>query len=157
MGLPDNYKLLELEEAGFTHLQIAKQYGTTRQAVTYRFGEKLQMKKRAHFQEVTSLMPWDVASHPAKARLKQQAAFLGLRAYLRHRLDMEVSPRSAQAMKAFLNHVSNGEVLAVGATGAHYVRREATDGNLVIRWPADVPRHDEQLELFALEVPVQED
>ncbi|WP_030386517.1 hypothetical protein [Streptomyces sp. NRRL S-241] len=157
MGLPDNYELLALDEAGFTHEQIAAQYKVTRQAVTWRFDHHLKIKKRAHFQEVTSLMPWDVAAHPAKARLKQQAAFLGLRAYLRSRLDMEVSPRSAQAMKAFLNRVANGEVLAVGPMGAHYVPREPADGNLVVRWPADAPRHEERLELFELQVSEQND
>ncbi|MFD8886436.1 hypothetical protein ACFV0H_28565 [Streptomyces erythrochromogenes] len=151
MGLPDNYELLALEEAGLSHQEIADKYHVTRQAVTWRFDNHLKIKKRAHFQEVTALMPWDVASHPAKDRLKQQAAFLGLRAYLRKRLDMDVSARSAQAMRAFLNRVSNGEVLAVGVTGAHYVPREAADGNLVIRWPADEPRPEERLELFELE------
>ncbi|MFB7782057.1 hypothetical protein ACFC1D_04970 [Streptomyces vinaceus] len=155
MGLPDNYRLLALEEAGLSHQQIADRYNVTRQAVTWRFDNHLKIKKRAHFQEVTSLMPWDVASHPAKDRLKGQAAFLGLRAYLRRRLDMEVSPRSEQALKAFLNRVSHGEVLAVGDTGAHYVSREAADGNLVIRWPAGVPRYEERVELFQLELPEQ--
>lgn len=149
MNLPDNAELLKLEEAGLTHQEIAERYGVTRQAVTWRFNDMGEFK-RGKLQDVTEAMPWALSDHPAKKALWKQAAFLGLRAFLRERLGMDVSDRSRQALKAFLNRVENGEVLTVEDRGACYVARDRDlDGDLAIRWPADVPK-DERVELFEL-------
>jgi hypothetical protein len=98
---------------------------------------------------VAAVLPWDVANHPAKERLWSQQPYLGLRAFLRDRMGLEVSPRSQIALRAFLNHVRAGDVLALDdAQGAHYVPQDpAKDGALVIRWPEGVPR-DERVGFF---------
>ncbi|MGW2919511.1 hypothetical protein ACWDBF_16810 [Streptomyces angustmyceticus] len=148
--LPDNVDLLKLEEAGLTHAEIAKQYNVTRQAVTWRF-TNMGEYKRGPLQDVTANLPWDLANHPAKEKLWRQQPFLGLRAFVRERLGAEVSPRSQLALRAFLNRVEKGEVLAVDAAkGAHYVDRDPLrDGSLVIRWPDEVPK-DGRAMLFEL-------
>ncbi|MFF8367863.1 hypothetical protein ACF05W_03410 [Streptomyces lydicus] len=148
--LPDNVGLLKLEEAGLTHAEIAEQYNVTRQAVTWRFNNMGEYK-RGPLGDVTAKLPWDLANHPAKAKLRNQQPFLGLRAFLRERLGVEVSARSQLALRAFLNRVEKGEVLAVDdVLGAHYVKRDPVrDGSLVIRWPAGVEK-DDRVSLFEL-------
>jgi hypothetical protein len=148
--LPDNAELLKLEAAGLTHSEIAKKYGVSRQAVTKRFNDMGEYR-RGPLQDVTAVLPWDVANHPAKAKLWRQQPYVGLRALLRERMGAEVSPRSRAALRAFLNHVQNGEVLNLDdVQGAHYVPRDPErDGSLVVRWPEGVPQ-DERTPLFHL-------
>ncbi|MDQ1016682.1 hypothetical protein QFZ43_003231 [Streptomyces afghaniensis] len=147
--LPDNAKLLMLDAAGLTHAQIADEYKVSRQAVTKRFnamGEYSQASNR----EVTAALPWDLRSHPAKGRLKDSEEYLGLRAFLRERMNLPVSPRSRLALKSFMNHIERGEVFDLDQVkGVRYVRRERRDGSLVIRWPEGVPQ-DERTALFRL-------
>jgi hypothetical protein len=147
--LPDNAKLLMMEAAGMTHAQIAETYKVSRQAVTKRFnamGEYSQASNR----EVTAVIPWDLRNHPGKHRLKDSEEYQGLRAFLRERMGLPVSPRSRLALKWFMNHVESGEVLTLDAErGVRYVPREERDGSLVIRWPEDEPQ-DERTALFRL-------
>ncbi|WP_338781754.1 hypothetical protein [Streptomyces sp. DG1A-41] len=134
-----------------THQEIADIYGVTRQAVTKRFNLDMGEYKRGRLQDVTKALPWDLAAHPAKSKLKDQESFLGLRAFLRAKLGITLSDRSKQALRAFLNHIMSGEVLTLDdAQGARYVRRDVRDiPDLVIRWPEDVPR-DDRMGLFRL-------
>ncbi|MGN7135816.1 hypothetical protein [Streptomyces pseudogriseolus] len=136
------------EAAGLSHEQIAEMYGVTRQAVTKRFGDMGEYR-RAQFQDVNALLPWDVAHHPLKHKLKQQSGYLGLRAFLRKQLGQTLSPRSQAAMRRFLAHVEAGEVLDLDEIqGAHFVKTDQMrDGSLVVRWPLGVPK-DERSELF---------
>ncbi|MFI2909447.1 hypothetical protein ACG2OD_14475 [Streptomyces sp. PDY-4] len=122
------------------YAQIAAKYGVSRQAVTKRFNDMGEFR-RGEVKTVTAVLPWDVANHPAKAKLANQTAFLGLRAYLRLRLGEKLSARSQTALRIFLQHIEAGEVLELDSVqGARYVERDPeTDGSLVIRWPEGVP------------------
>ncbi|MFD8018933.1 hypothetical protein ACFV6G_00690 [Streptomyces lavendulae] len=151
--LPDNVQLLMLQEAGKTHQEIADEYHTTRQAVTWRFNE-MEKYSRGPLRQVTESIPWDISDRDLKRKVWKQEPYMGLRAFVQSRLGAEVGRRAELALKAFRNRVSRGEVLALDAErGVHYVSREPADGNLVIRWPADMPQDDEQVKLFELEAP----
>ncbi|MGI5196946.1 hypothetical protein ACQEVY_25505 [Streptomyces sp. CA-288835] len=141
--LPDNAELLKKVEAGMTHEDIAKEYGVSHQAVTKHFNSMGEYRKGPQ-SDVTSVLPWDLSNHPQKQKISCQRSFLGLRAFLRERMGLEVSRRSQQDLRAFLNHVERGEVLELDdAEGARYVQRDPVrDGSLVIRWPAKVPKGD---------------
>lgn len=148
--LPDNAKLLLLEAAGLSHEQIAKKYGVSRQAVTKRFNDMGEYR-RAHWQDATGLLPWDIARHPDKAKIRRQTAYAGLRAFLRKQLGQTLSPRSQETLRQFLDHINSGEVLELDSVqGVRYVQRDPErDGSLVIRWPEGVPR-DERIAYFHL-------
>ncbi|MBT2609874.1 hypothetical protein J7I97_16700 [Streptomyces sp. ISL-87] len=150
--LPSDHELLKLREANLTHGAIAKRFGVSRQAVTRLYNGQ-DIRTRQGLQEVTDVLPWSLDTHPAKKKLASQAAYLGLRAYLRVQLGQEISPRSEQARRAFLNRITSGrEVLAVEEDGAHYVPRAADGGHgLIIQWPAEVPLTERDLELFSFD------
>ncbi|MEV6419047.1 helix-turn-helix domain-containing protein [Streptomyces sp. NPDC051662] len=151
--LPDNAELLKREALGMSRAEIAAEFGVSRQAVAKRFND-MGKYSRGPIQDVTAALPWDIANHPAKKKLWAQQPYLGLRAFLRQRMGAEVSQRSQLALRAFLNHVVQGEVLDLHETqGAHYVPRDPErDGELVIRWPRSVPLDDERKALFRLKV-----
>ncbi|MGW0575789.1 hypothetical protein ACWD25_07420 [Streptomyces sp. NPDC002920] len=154
--LPDNAELLKLEEAGVSHAEIAAEYGVSRQAVTKLYNNMGTYLTEPVVQDVTSALPWDLAKLPAKSKLRDQDAYIGLRAFLRQQMGAEVSPRSQVSLRAFLNHVADGEVLELHRDhGARWVKRDPVrDGSLVIRWPEDVPQ-DHRTDFFRLR-PVQE-
>ncbi|MEU9404764.1 hypothetical protein AB0E08_03475 [Streptomyces sp. NPDC048281] len=148
--LPDNAELLKLEEAGLSHAEIAAMHDVSRQAVTKLFNNMGEYV-RGPVQAITDALPWDIAALPAKDRLRDQDAYIGLRAFVREQLGADVSPRSQVSLRAFLNHIANGEVLELDPNhGARYVKRDPQrDESLVIRWPAEVPR-DARTDLFRL-------
>ncbi|MFJ3634642.1 hypothetical protein [Streptomyces sp. NPDC090112] len=151
--LPDNVQLLMLQEAGKSHQEIADEYRTTRQAVTWRFNE-MEKYSRGPLKQVTESIPWDISDRDLKRKVWKQEPYMGLRAYVQTRLGAEVGPRAELALKAFRNRIARGEVLALDPVrGVHYVPRDPSDGNLVIRWPADVPRDDDRAALFELPQP----
>ncbi|MGW1673278.1 hypothetical protein [Streptomyces sp. NPDC002324] len=141
--LPGDTELLKLEEAGLTHSEIGKRYGVSRQAVTKRFNA-MGKYVRAAYRDATAVLPWDLASHPARDSLRKDESFMGLRAFVREQMGAEVSERSALALRTFHNHIKAGEVLDLDPVqGACWVRREdERDGSLVIRWPEGVPRDE---------------
>lgn len=164
MALPDNLQLLKHEEQGMTHQEIADLYRVTRQAVTYRFNAMGEYK-RGNLSGVSESLPWDFSAYPPELKRKiwSQDTFLGLRTYVRLQLGETVSRRAQLSLRAFLNRVRSGDVLAVDMErGAHYVPRDVVrDGSLVVRWPEGVPR-DHRVSLLQLppeaeaDAPVQE-
>ncbi|MFD7605166.1 hypothetical protein ACFWAN_32625 [Streptomyces mirabilis] len=139
---------MKLEEAGFSHAEIARRYDVSRQAVTKLYNNMGEYS-RGPVRDITDALPWDIARHPAKEKFRDQDAYIGLRAFLRLKLGAEVSRRSQVSLSTFLNHVQNGEVLELHPVhGARYVKRDPMiDGSLVIRWPEDVPQ-DDRVDLF---------
>ncbi|MEU6389975.1 hypothetical protein [Streptomyces sp. NPDC046939] len=141
--------MLQLEAAGYSHSDIGKMFGVSRQAVTLRFnlmGKYVQAARR----DVSAVLPWDLSRHPASSKLKDSEAYIGLRALVRQRLGMELSNRGQLALRTFLNHIRAGEVLSLHAVhGFKWEPWDAEqDGDFVIRWPEEVPR-DQNAELFA--------
>ncbi|MFJ8930609.1 hypothetical protein ACIRLA_28900 [Streptomyces sp. NPDC102364] len=147
--LPESdLELLKLEAAGHTHREIGAKFGVSRQAVTLRFnqmGEYVQAARK----DVSAVLPWDLSQHPASSKLKDSEAYIGLRAFVRQRLGLELSARGQLSLKTFLNHVRAGEILSLHAV--HGFEWEpwdsARDGDIVIRWPEGVPR-DKNAELL---------
>ncbi|MEU5577793.1 hypothetical protein ABZ791_10675 [Streptomyces huasconensis] len=143
----EDIELLKLEALGLSYVEIAKQYGVSRQAVQKRFG-LMGVYVRAAHRSVTEILPWDLSDHPAKDKIKRSESFMGLRAFIRKRVGAEVSDRSELALRTFMNHVRADEVLHLDpVTGPVWVRRNSKDGTMVIRWPEDVTR-DERVQLF---------
>ncbi|GGU71487.1 hypothetical protein GCM10010275_02000 [Streptomyces litmocidini] len=151
--LPEDSELLKLEAAGFTHAEIGAQFGVSRQAVTKRFNA-MGRYARQEYRNVTPILPWDLATHPAKGAISKDHSMMGLRAFLRQRMNSKVTARSELALRSFWTHVQAGEVLDLDPVqGLRWVRRDdKRDGSLVIRWPEGVPQ-DERTELFRFHAP----
>lgn len=141
--LPSDYELLKLVAANWTTQQIADRYGVTRQGVEYRL-HNLNIRKKGPKSLITSILPWDITNHPKKRSLTNQAPFRGLRYFLQKRKGERLSNRAELDLRAFLNHVRDGKVLALDdSRGFVMVPREPRDGNLVVRWPEGVPQGPE--------------
>jgi hypothetical protein len=146
--LPEDSELLKLEAAGFTHAEIGAQFGVSRQAVTKRFNA-MDRYARQEYRDITPMLPWDLTTHPAKDAISKDESMIGLRAFLRQRMNTKVTKRSELALHVFWFHIKAGEVLDLDPVqGVRWVQRdEKRDGSLVIRWPEGVPQ-DERTELF---------
>ncbi|MGW0087839.1 hypothetical protein ACWDWS_02290 [Streptomyces sp. NPDC003328] len=141
-ALPSDFELQKLLSAGRTEVEIANMYGVTQQAVSYRM-QNMQIARKGPKAPVTSALPWNLASHPDKRRLVNQAPFRGLRYFLQKRMGESLSERAELDLRAFLNRVRDGHVLAlIAGDGFKYVPREPQDLDLVIRWPDDIPRNE---------------
>ncbi|WP_145500896.1 hypothetical protein [Streptomyces sp. CFMR 7] len=146
-GLPDNLTLQKLLMQKLTPDEIAKRYGVTRAAVTYRMRHHLKTYTYTTKSPVLSQMPWDLADLPNRAELMVVGSFRGLRRLVAHRLDGQAPDLY---MRAFLNRVARGEVLALVDGEWAYVPRSEEDGDLVVRWPDGAPAPTEiQKQLFA--------
>lgn len=139
-ALPESdLELQQLLSAGLTGVEIARSYHVTPEAVYKRF-DKMGIKHKGPESPVTAVLPWDIANHPEKRRLTNQAPFRGLRYYLMRRMGQSLSERAEADLKAFLNRVRNGDVLELAeGAGFRYVSRQPSDGRLVIRWPDGIP------------------
>jgi hypothetical protein len=154
--LPSDAELLKKEAAGLSHAEIAAEFGVTRQAVTKRFN-LMDRYARQEYRDVAKVLPWDLASLPAKDVIHNDESFMGLRAFVRQRMGAEVSARSRLALRTFMNHVEAGEVLTLDPVqGVRWVSRGSEgDEPLVIRWPEGEPR-DDRTALFRF-TPAQSD
>jgi len=137
--LPDHLELAKLTAAGMTQEEIAARYGVSQSAVSAKLTRNNRYAKGAQ-SPVSSALPWNIANHPEKRRITNQAAFRGLRYLVRQRMGDTLTERAFKDLRNFLDHVREGEVLALGVDGFEYVPRRETDGELVIRWPEGVPR-----------------
>ncbi|WP_369272402.1 hypothetical protein AB5J55_22560 [Streptomyces sp. R11] len=146
--LPSDAELLKKEAAGLSHAEIAAEFGVTRQAVTKRFN-LMDRYARQEYRDVAKVLPWDLASLPAKDVIHNDESFMGLRAFVRQRMGAEVSVRSQLALRTFLNHLNAGEVLTLDPVqGVQWVKRDPQrDGPLAIRWPEGEP-WDDRTDLF---------
>jgi hypothetical protein len=132
--------LQKLLSAGKTASEIAAIYGVRVSTVSMRLS-KMNIRLIGPGSPITDALPWDIAQHPDKKRLTNQAPFRGLRYYLRKRMGESLSERAELDLRAFLNRVRDGHVLAlVEGDGFTYVPREGRDGRLVVRWPEGVPQ-----------------
>lgn len=146
-GLPDNLTLNKLLMQNLTPAQIAARYGVTPEAVTYRMRNHLGIHTYAERSPALSQMPWDLAALPDRAALMLVGPFRGLRRLVTHRLDGQ---KPDLYLRAFLNAVERGNVLALVGGRWAYVPRCEADGDLVVRWPEGAPAPTEiQKRLFA--------
>ncbi|MFI2031387.1 hypothetical protein [Streptomyces buecherae] len=145
-GLPDDETLRKLL-ATMGRAEIAKQYGVSPQAVSYRrglFNENLKGRNA----RLNRLLPWDLSEHPKRREFMDQYSFRGLRAYMRERNGEELGGSARSDRKSFVNHIRGGEVIALDLElGFIYVPRESRDDSLVVRWPSDVPLPKESADL----------
>jgi transcriptional regulator with XRE-family HTH domain len=128
--------------------QIGKDFGVSRQYISYLYNQAAQ-GARPTAPMIKDLLPWDIASHPAKARIGRQEPYVGLRAFLRQQLGEELSARSRVSLNGFYRHLREHKVLELSADGLSWVPRRPEDGNLVVRWPKEAEM-DGRAEFFQL-------
>ncbi|MFC4501737.1 MULTISPECIES: hypothetical protein [Streptomyces] len=148
-ALPESdLELRKLLSAGFNGEAIAARYNVGPSAVYNRFN-RMGISLKGPGSPVSSALPWDIARHPDKRRLTNQAPFRGLRYFLQKRMGEKLSERAELDLRAFLNKVRSGYVLALqDDVGFAYVPREDRDGNLVVRWPTRIREDDPRATLF---------
>ncbi|MEU3278182.1 hypothetical protein [Streptomyces antibioticus] len=139
-ALPESdLEIYQLLASGRSVLDIAKMFGVSESAVYQRLW-KMGIRKNGPKSPIGNSLPWDIVNHPDKAKLINQAPFRGLRYFLQKKLGEQLSARAERDLRAFLGHVRAGEVLALQADGFVWVPRTSSDGDLVVRWPAGVPK-----------------
>lgn len=138
----------KLLSAGWDQERIGERFGVDQSAVSHRLG-RMGIRLKGPQSKTTAALPWNLADHPDKRRLVNQAPFRGLRYFLRKRDGQELTERAEKDLKAFLNRIQEGQVLALlDGAGFAYVPREDGDGDLVVRWPEGAPRDPQRLSPF---------
>ncbi|MFI5877546.1 hypothetical protein ACIBAH_35005 [Streptomyces sp. NPDC051445] len=143
-ALPESdLELQKLLSAGMNGVEIASIYGVDETAVYHRL-RTMNIHLKGPNSPVASVLPWDIANHPDKRRLTNQAPFRGLRYYLQAQMGEKLSERAQLDLRAFLNRVRDGHVLALlDGQGFTYVPRTPEDRNLVVRWPKSAKGGDQ--------------
>ncbi|WJV49925.1 hypothetical protein [Streptomyces flavofungini] len=137
--LPDDSTLIELSLADYSDTDIARMYGVTQQAVTKRLAAMNIQRRGAKGASsiVARYLPWDISGRDDVKRLNNQAAYTGLRYFIREKLEGRLTPRGEFAVGVFKRNLMKGFVVDFDdAEGFVYRERRKEDGNLVVRWPS---------------------
>ncbi|MFB8199404.1 hypothetical protein [Kitasatospora purpeofusca] len=146
--LPSDSELSEMFIKGRTDTEIAKEFGTTRQAVSYK-RSRLGYNVRPFSTRANDLISrvWKVQVLPDKApgSHNQTGPMQALRVWLRLQLgDPSLSEKQRRAASGFEDRLRRELVVLAydrqSVKGFYYLPREPGDGQLVIRWPEGVPR-----------------
>ncbi|MET8702722.1 hypothetical protein ABZW10_28250 [Kitasatospora sp. NPDC004723] len=154
--LPSDSELSERFIKGKTDSEIAAEFGTTRQAVSYQ-RNKLGFQVRPFVTRANDIISrvWKVQVLPDSqpGSHHQTSLSQSLRVWLRLQLgDPSLSARQRQAAINFETRLREQHVVLVYDPdgGFDLVPREPTDGDSVIRWPDQRPRDPEAVKYLSL-------
>ena len=140
--LPDNTGLMKLYREGFTDKEIAGMFDVTFQAVNKRL-TAMGIRRAPYVNAATAIVEaaWPVVD-TSRSRFTGLSRGRLLWCFLRWRLgDPGLSERQLQDAKRFSRTIrSRGVVMSLDPVGAQpwpYLPRQASDGQMVIRWPED--------------------
>ncbi|MFJ5066544.1 hypothetical protein ACIQC7_09030 [Kitasatospora sp. NPDC088556] len=139
--LPSNKELLELRALGYKYAEIGRLFDVTKQAVSWRFAQ-MGMKEISPLDDVNDVLAEAWPGIHANGHHNRSPIQM-LRVWMRSNLHDTLSKRQVAAATNFEARVRGcNEVLAYlpdTEVGFSYVRRQPSDGQLVIRWPEDRP------------------
>ncbi|MEU1071543.1 MULTISPECIES: hypothetical protein [unclassified Streptomyces] len=155
--LPDFNTLVRLSQRGLSDDAIGKEYGTTGQAVN----KALVLggyRRTTTVKLVNELIPWDVKTTKGVAQAGETSHHNTypcklLRAYMRTRLgDETITKANITDADRFAGRLRRENVVLDydREKGFSYVPRTPKDGNLALRWPADVPLPEDETHLRAV-------
>ena len=134
--LPDDWVLLQKRDAeGLTGKEIAAIYGVSPQAVSNRF-KKMGYPAMTNYRDV---LPWRIVDRHHSLYAAQR-----LKAHIKERQGKELSDVALKRLTDWRERLRRDSVVLDytnqdSGSPWQYVARKESDGQLVIRWPADHP------------------
>lgn len=154
-SLPNDTKLTELFSRGLKNLEIAEQYGVTRQAVSKR---RRLMGLSAHglaLREAAELLRqvWDIKPMDGAGKHTGLHQYVYLRALLRLRLGDQIHPDDMQNIRGWVPRLRAQNVVVTYSRdeGFFFTPRIDSDDSYIIRWPGNREKFaKDRLNLFVM-------